>query len=51
VFERFVNLLKPFLGTLLEVQWLRFCTSTAGGMGLNPGWGIKIPYATHQGQK
>ena len=27
------------------VQWLRLCTSTAGDMGLIPGWGPKIPHA------
>ena len=26
------------------IQWLRFSTSTAGGMGLLPGLGIKIPH-------
>ena len=26
----------------LEVQWLRLCVSTAGGMGLIPGWGTKV---------
>ena len=29
------------------VQWLRLHASTAAGMGLIPGWGIKIPYAMH----
>ena len=27
------------LGNSLAVQWLRFCASTAGGMGLIPGQG------------
>ena len=27
------------LGTSLVVQWLRLCTSTAGGTGSIPGWG------------
>ena len=27
------------------VQWLRLCASTAGGMGLIPGQGTKIPHA------
>ena len=27
------------------VQWLGFCTSTAGGMGLIPIWRTKIPHA------
>ena len=25
------------------VQWLRVCSSCAGGMSLIPGWGTKIP--------
>ena len=33
-----------YLGTSLEVQWLRVCTSNAGGMGLIPGQGTKIPH-------
>ena len=32
-------------GTSLVVQWLRLCASIAGGMGLIPGWGNKIPHA------
>ena len=31
--------------TSLVVQWLRLCASGAGGMGLIPGWGTKIPHA------
>ena len=31
--------------TSLAVQWLRLCASTAGGEGLIPGRGIKIPHA------
>ena len=38
-------------GTSLVVQWLRLCTSTAGGMSLIPGQGTKIPYAAGNGQK
>ncbi|XP_059950014.1 leydig cell tumor 10 kDa protein homolog isoform X1 [Mesoplodon densirostris] len=40
-------------GTSLAVQWLRLCTSTAGGAGsgLIPGWGTKIPRATGRGPK
>ena len=30
--------------TSLVVQWLRLCTSTAGGEGLIPGQGTKIPH-------
>ena len=37
--------LNPGVGTSLVVQWLRPQTSTAGGMGLIPGWGTKIPHA------
>ena len=33
-------------GTSLAVQWLRLCTSTAGGLGSNPGQGTKILHAT-----
>ena len=33
------------------VQWLRLHTSNAGGMGLIPGWGTKIPHAVRCGQK
>ena len=31
--------------TSLAVHWLRLCTSNAGGTGLIPGWGTKIPHA------
>ena len=40
-------------GTSLVVQWLRLCTSTAGGGGgtsSNPGWGTKIPHGMQCGQ-
>ena len=37
---------KVLLGTSLVVQWLRLPASTAGGMGLIPGQGTKIPHAT-----
>ena len=37
--------------TCLVVQWLRFCTSNAGGMGLIPGQGTKIPHAARCSQK
>ena len=33
------------IGTSLAVQWLGLPISTAGGMGLDPGWGTKIPHA------
>ena len=38
-------------GTSLVVQWLELCTSTAGGTGLIPGWGTKIPHSTWCSQK
>ena len=37
--------------TSLVVQWLRLCASTAGGLGLIPGQGTKIPHATWHNQK
>ena len=37
--------------TSLAVQWLRLHASTAGGTGLTPGWGNKIPHAAWHGQK
>ena len=36
--------------TFLAVQWLRPCTSSAGGSGLIPGWGTQLPYALRYGQ-
>ena len=39
------------LGTSQAVQWLRLHASNAGGMGLIPGQGTKIPHATGWGQK
>ena len=44
-------LLKLEVGNSLAVQWLGLCTSTAGGMGLIPGWGNKILPATWHGQE
>ena len=41
----------PRDGISLEVQWLRLCTSNAGGAGSIPGWGNKIPHAAWHGQK
>ena len=35
----------PWPRTSLVVQWLRCCTSTAGGKGLIPGQGTKILHA------
>ena len=34
---------KISFGTSMVVQWLRLHISTAGGMGLIPGWGTKVP--------
>ena len=31
-------------GTSLVVQWLRLCGSTAGDVGLIPGWGSQMPH-------
>ena len=50
---KFLNLLKKIYsldGTSLVVQWLRLCTSTAGGEGSNPGCGTNIPGAAQCGQ-
>ena len=33
------------------VQWLRFHASNAGGVGLVPGWGTKIPHAVGMHKK
>ena len=33
-------------GTSLVVQWLGLWTSSAGGMGSIPGWGVSTPHAT-----
>ena len=38
-------------GTSLVVQWLRLCTSNAGGTGSFPGSGTKIPHASWYGEK
>ena len=38
-------------GTSLTVQWLRLRVSTAGGMGLIPGHGIRILQAMQRSQK
>ena len=44
-------LLKKTFGTSLAVQWLRFRTSTARGVGSIPGRGNKIPHVAWHGQK
>ena len=38
------------MGTSLAVQWLRLCTSTAGGTVSVSGWGTKIPCAVRHSQ-
>ena len=38
-------------GTSLAVQWLRFCTSTAEGVGSIPGQGSKILHVSQHGKK
>ena len=53
--ERFGRVKEDFkefhCGTSLAVQWLRIHASNAGGLGLIPGRGIKIPHAPQRGQK
>ena len=41
------------VGTCLAIQWLSFCTSTAGGMGLIPRWEPRChkPYGVAKGGK
>ena len=43
--------IRNWLGTSLVVQWLGLHTSTAGGTGLIPGLGSKIPQATQPKKK
>ena len=52
-FEEKMELVKStyeVLGTSLAVQWLRLCTSNAGGIVSIPGQGTKIPHVTWHGQ-
>ena len=42
---------KRIARTSLAVQWLRFCASTARGMGSVPGWRAKIPHTMVQPKK
>ena len=42
---------KLLCGTFLAVQWLRPRAFTAGGMGLIPGRGTKIPHAVQWQKK
>ena len=44
-------IIKKITGTSLAGQWLRLHASTAGGVGLIPGCGTKIPHATQHGKK
>ena len=44
-------LIRDIRGSFLAVQWFRLCASTAGGMGLVPDRGIKIPHATQPKNK
>ena len=37
--------------TSLAVQWFGLCTSIAGGVGLIPGWGTKIPKVQQKEKK
>ena len=39
---------KQSIGTSLGVQGLRICPSSAGDVGLIPGWGTEILHATGQ---
>ena len=41
---------KGFGGLSLAVQWVRICTSTAGGKGSIPDQGTKISHAIQCGQ-
>ena len=43
--EQHASSSKIKLGTFLEVQLLRLCTSTVGGVDSIPGWGTKVPQA------
>ena len=42
---------KSDLGTSVVVQWLRLPASTAGGTGLIPGQGTKLPQAMRRSEK
>ena len=49
--EHVLTHLKFITWTTLAVQWLRLCTSSAGGVGSIPCRGTRIPDATWHGQK
>ena len=38
-------------GTSLAVQWLALRASSAGGAGLIPGWGTRIPHVARGSKK
>jgi len=42
---------EDMVGTSLEVQWLRLCGSTAGGVGLISGQGTNILYVLRCSQR
>ena len=42
---------KRIIGTFLVVQWLGLHASNVAGVGLIPGWGTKILYASQCHQK
>ena len=42
------SLVPSLTGTSLVFQWLKLCASNAGGVGLIPGQGTKIPHASWQ---
>ena len=45
------HLKKKKIRTSLAVQWLRLRISSAGGVGLIPGWGTTIPHAAQRAAK
>ena len=42
---------KEWMGNSLGIQWLRLHAPSAGGTGLIPDQGTKIPHAAQRGQK
>ena len=49
--KRFKSIEGGHIGPSLADQWLRLGASAAGGVGLIPGWGTKIPHAMLYDQK
>ena len=43
--------MKMLARTSPEVQWLRLCASTSGGMGSIPGLGAKLPQDLHKAKQ